>query len=72
MSRRGNGWHHAVMERFFRRFKTETQQGLTLKTLDETTGIAKKYIHLYNTQCIHSTNGYQAPNSFEQSAQKCA
>ena len=32
MSRRGNGWDNVVMERFFRSFKTETQQGLTLKT----------------------------------------
>ena len=71
MSRRGNGCDNAVMERFFRSFKTETQQGLTLKTSDEITGIAKKYIHFYNTQRIHSTNGYQAP-TFEQSAQKCA
>jgi len=72
MSRRGNCWDNAVMERFFRSFKTETQHGLTLKTPDEITWIAKKYIHFYNTQRIHSTNGYQAPNSFEQSAQKCA
>jgi putative transposase len=72
MSRRGNCWDNAVMERFFRSFKTETQHGLTLKTPDEITWITKKYIHFYNTQRIHSTNGYQAPNSFEQSAQKCA
>jgi len=72
MSRRGNCWDNAVMERFFRSFKTETQHGDTLKTPDEITWIAKKYIHFYNTQRIHSTNGYQAPNSFEHAAQKCA
>lgn len=72
MSRRGIFWDNAVMERFFRSFKTETQHGLTLKTPDEITWIAKKYILFYNTQRIHSTNGYQAPNSFEQSTQKCA
>ena len=72
MSRRGNCWDNAVMERFFRSFKTETQHGHTLRTTDEITWVAKKYIHFYNTQRIHSTNGYQAPNSFEQSAQKCA
>jgi len=72
MSRRGNGWDNAVMERFFRSFKTETQQNDTLKTPDEITLIAKKYILFYNTQRIHSTNGYQAPNSFEHAAQKCA
>jgi len=31
MSRRGNCWDNAVMERFFRSFKTETQHGDALK-----------------------------------------
>lgn len=72
MSRRGNCWDNAVMERFFRSFKVETQHHHSLKSPEEMIWITKKYMYFYNTQRIHSANGYQSPNHYEQSTQQCA
>lgn len=69
MSRRGNCWDNAPMERFFRSLKTEW--------LPETgylaPGVAKedllRYLtHYYNRQRPHSTNGYRTPIAMEAAA----
>lgn len=66
MSRRGNCWDNAVMERFFRSLKVEAISRDRYQTADELTWAVKKYIHFYNTKRIHSANGAMTPNQSEQ------
>jgi putative transposase len=66
MSRRGNCWDNAVMERFFRRLKVEAISRDRYQTQDEMLWAVKKYIHFYNTKRIHSTIGSVSPNQYEQ------
>ena len=66
MSRRGNCWDNAVMERFFRRLKVEAISRDRYQTQDEMLWAVKKYIHFYNTKRLHSTIGSISPNQYEQ------
>lgn len=66
MSRRGNCWDNAVMERFFRSLKVEAISRDRHQIQDEMTWAVKKYIHFYNTERIHSTIGSVSPNQYEQ------
>lgn len=66
MSRRGNCWDNAVMERFFRSLKTESISRDRYQNQEEILWSVKKYIHFYNTKRIHSTIGGTSPNSYEQ------
>jgi putative transposase len=65
MSRRGNCWDNAVMERFFRSLKVEAISRDRHQTQDEMAWAVKKYIHLYNTERIHSSIGLVPPNQYE-------
>jgi len=71
MSRKGNCYDNAVVERVFRSLKEEgftdqppeTRAYATLSVLD--------YLAMfYNSQRLHSTLGYQSPNTFEAQAAK--
>lgn len=71
MSRKGNCYDNAVVERVFRSLKEEgftdqppeTRAYATLSVLD--------YLAMfYNSQRLHSTLGYQSPNTFETQAAK--
>ena len=66
MSRRGNCWDNAVMERFFRSLKVEAISRDRYQTQDEMLWAVKKYIHFYNTKRIHSTIGSVSSNQYEQ------
>jgi putative transposase len=72
MSRRGNCWDNAVMERFFRSLKVEAISRDRYQTQDEMTWAVKKYIHFYNTERIHSSIGSISPNQYEQAFLKQA
>ncbi|WP_232023563.1 IS3 family transposase [Thiomicrorhabdus aquaedulcis] len=67
MSRRGNCWDNAVIESFFKSFKTETVYQLT-KLIDqqEMRWLVSEYMGHYNHIRPHSSNGYIAPAKFEQ------
>jgi len=66
MSRRGNGWDNAVMERFFRSLKTESTSRDRHQTQEEVGWAVNKYIHFYNTRRIHSAAGGMSPHQAEQ------
>ncbi len=66
MSRRGNCWDNAPMERFFRSFKTEWMPKEYYNTYDEAEADVLKYIlRHYNTERGHSYNNYLSPNAME-------
>ncbi len=57
MSRRGNCWDNAVMERTFRSFKTEWMPKLGYRNFDEALkSISYYYMVYFNQQRPHSTN----------------
>jgi putative transposase len=66
MSRRGNCWDNAVMERFFRSLKVESISRDRYQTAEELAWAVKKYIHFYNTKRSHSASGAMAPHQYEQ------
>lgn len=66
MSRRGNCWDNAPMERFFRSFKTEWMPKEYYRSYDEAETDVYKYIMLhYNIARGHSYNNYLSPNAAE-------
>jgi putative transposase len=72
MSRRGNCWDNAVMERFFRSLKVESTSRYRFQSREQLTWTVKKYIHFYNTKRIHSYIGAISPNQFERVSLKAA
>ncbi|MGS0724121.1 IS3 family transposase [Shewanella sp. 30m-9] len=69
MSRRGNCWDNAVMERFFRSFKTEWMPKYGYNNFDEAKQDALNYIlKHYNTKRGHSYNNYMTPAAAEMAA----
>ena len=66
MSRRGNCWDNAPMERFFRSFKTEWMPKECYSTYDEAEADVYQYIiSHYNTARGHSYNNYLSPDAAE-------
>lgn len=66
MSRRGNCWDNAAMERFFRSFKTEWMPKSGYLSYEEAEQDALNYIHQhYNEKRGHSYNNYLSPNAAE-------
>jgi putative transposase len=69
MSRRGNCWDNAPMERFFRSFKVEWMPKEYYSSYDEAEKDILKYIHQhYNSSRGHSYNNYLSPNAMEERA----
>lgn len=69
MSRKGNCWDNAVMERFFLNLKMErvwrrdyANQGEAMRD------VADYIVEFYNARRLHSTLGYQSPNAFERTS----
>lgn len=66
MSRKGNCWDNAVMERFFLNLKMERVWQRDYATHDEARRDITDYIvRFYNSQRLHSTLGYCSPAEFE-------
>jgi putative transposase len=62
MSRRGNCWDNAVMERFFRSLKSERLNWLTFINQASAATEVCSYINFYNYKRRHSTIGYLTPH----------
>jgi len=66
MSRRGNCWDNAVMERFFRSYKTEWMPKNGYPSFNEAETDTLNYIHRhYNLVRGHSYNNYLSPIAAE-------
>jgi putative transposase len=66
MSRSGNVWDNAAMERFFSSLKTERTARNTYRTRDQAKADVCDYIEcFYNPKRRHSTLGYMSPMEFE-------
>ena len=67
MSRKGNCWDNAVMERFFLSLKTErVWQRDYANHAEAMTDIADYIVAFYNSVRLHSKLGNLPPNAFEQ------
>ena len=66
MSRTGNCWDNAVMERFFWSLKHEWTKHESFDDLEAARLSVFKYIEtFYNPVRLHQTLGYQSPNQYE-------
>lgn len=66
MSRKGNCWDNAVMERFFGSLKSERTDGKRYLTREQARADVVDYIEMfYNCQRLHSTLNYLSPMQFE-------
>lgn len=66
MSRKGNCWNNAVMERFFLNLKVERVWQRNYANPEEAVAdIAHYIVGFYNTHSLHSTLGYRSPADFE-------
>lgn len=72
MSRRGNCWDNAVMERFFRSLKTERLNHLSFINHQSAVAVVEKYIYFYNYKRIHSAIGYITPTHRAMELKKAA
>ncbi len=71
MSRKGNCYDNAVVERVFRSLKEEGFTEEPPDTRAEATLSVIDYLAMfYNSERLHSTLGYQSPNTFEAQAAK--
>jgi putative transposase len=61
MSRRGNCWDNAPMERCFRSFKTEWMPKEGYDDFEEAERDILRYIKYYNIRRVHRSNGYLTP-----------
>lgn len=62
MSRRGNCWDNAVMERLFRSLKTEKLNHLSFINHDSVFNEVESYIRFYNYKRRHSGIEYMTPH----------
>jgi len=66
MSRKGNCWDNAVMERFFGSLKSERTDDERYLTRAQAKDDVVDYIEMfYNSDRPHSTLGYLSPAEFE-------
>ena len=66
MSRKGDCWDNAVVERFFRSLKSERTNHRSYRTRDEAKRDVIDYIEMfYNSRRLHSYLDCMSPNEFE-------
>ena len=69
MSRKGNCWDNAPIERFFSSLKREWIGDQLYKTRKEAINDIREYVAMYyNAKRLHSTLGYMTPLEFEKTA----
>jgi transposase InsO family protein len=69
MSRKGNCYDNAVVERVFRSLKEEGLPEQPPETHRQASLLVLDYLEMfYNSQRLHSTLGYQSPTAFEAQA----
>jgi transposase InsO family protein len=70
MSRKGNGWDNAPVERFLSSLKREWIGDRLYGTRQDAINDVRAYIMMYyNTRRLHSILGYPSPAQYEQQAQ---
>lgn len=62
MSRQGNCWDNAVMERFFTRLKTERLNAITFINHQAVVKEVENHIQFYNYKRRHSSLRYMTPH----------
>ncbi|VVS91441.1 hth-like domain [Desulfoluna spongiiphila] len=72
MSRKGNCWDNAPVERFFRSLKSERLSFCRFETRNQARLEVLDYIAWYNSSRLHSTLGYVSPMEFEAEPLKIA
>ena len=72
MSRRGNCWDNAVMERFFRNLKTVRLNPLSFINHQSAVKVVQSYIRFYNYKRLNSAVDYLTPNQKSQEMKKAA
>lgn len=73
MSRRGDCWDNAPMERFMGAFKNEWAKHHKYDSVEEVHTSAFKYIEtFYNRRRRHQALGYMSPNEYEQRSEAAA
>ena len=71
MSRKGNCWDNAPVERFFSSLKREWTGDRLYRTRQEAIADAREYVAVYyNAQRLHSTLGYNTPLDYEKDLNK--
>jgi transposase InsO family protein len=65
MSRKGNCWDNAPMERFFRSLKSERISYCRFKNKKEARVEVIDYISYYNSDRLHSSLDYLSPMDYE-------
>ena len=71
MSRRGNCWDNAPVERFFSSLKREWIGDQLYRTRREATADIREYLAVYyNSKRLHSTLGYATPMDYENNLNK--
>lgn len=69
MSRKGNCWDNAPVERFFSSLKREWISDRLYETREEAIKDIREYLAVYyNAERLHSTLGYMTPSDFEKVA----
>ena len=71
MSRRGNCWDNAVMERFFRNLKTERLNHLRFINHEAVIAKVMSYIYFYNYKRLNSAIDYLTPNQKFNKLREC-
>jgi len=71
MSRKGNCWDNAPVERFFSSLKREWTGDRLYRTRQEAIADVREYVAVYyNSQRLHSTLGYKTPLDYEKDLYK--
>ena len=68
MSRKGECWDNAPMERFFGSLKSEWVPEKGYESEHEAKVDVQRYVTRYNTTRLHSYNGYRSPVAMERLA----
>lgn len=71
MSRKGNCWDNAPVERFFSSLKREWTGDRLYRTREEAIADVREYVAVYyNSRRLHSTLGYATPMEYEKTLNK--